>query len=154
MGRLVGSERVGDDIAVLALRRHSTDEEARFVLTVPAVASSLRAVRVAARRWLAGVGAGPDDVGDLLTAIGEACSNAVEHAYGPAQGTITVQIEREGEGVVVTVRDTGRWRDPRGTNRGRGIRLMEQTSDRVEIAPGPAGTVVVIHRRLGGTSPT
>ena len=154
MGRLVGPDPTSDDIAVLALRRQSVDEEAVLDLTVPAVATSLRSIRVAVRRWLASAGAGPADVADLLTAIGEASSNAVEHAYGPTQGTITVRLERDPDGVVVaTVRDTGRWREPRGANRGRGIRLMEQTSDQVDIAPGPTGTEVVIRRWLGGPSP-
>jgi anti-sigma regulatory factor (Ser/Thr protein kinase) len=59
-------------------------------------------------------------------------------------------MELDPSGVVVaTVRDAGHWREPRGTNRGRGIRLMEQVSDEVGINSGPAGTEVVIHRRLG-----
>jgi serine phosphatase RsbU (regulator of sigma subunit)/anti-sigma regulatory factor (Ser/Thr protein kinase) len=153
MGRLVGPDRISDDIAVLALRRETSAEQAVLDLTVPAVAASLRSVRVAVRRWLASAGAGPGDVADLLTAIGEACSNAVEHAYGPRQGTIGVRLELDGAGIVVaTVRDTGHWREPRGVNRGRGIRLMEQTSDQVGINPGPAGTEVVIRRRLGSLS--
>jgi serine phosphatase RsbU (regulator of sigma subunit)/anti-sigma regulatory factor (Ser/Thr protein kinase) len=150
MGRLVGAEPTTDDIAVLAVRRQPADDLATLELTVPAVASSLRGIRVAVRRWLAGTPAGPDDVADLLTAIGEASSNAVEHAYGPRQGTVVLRMELErADTVLVSIRDTGHWREPRGTNRGRGIRLMEQTSDEVGINSGPAGTEVVIHRRLG-----
>jgi serine phosphatase RsbU (regulator of sigma subunit)/anti-sigma regulatory factor (Ser/Thr protein kinase) len=151
MGRLAGPERTTDDIAVLALRRQSPDEEAVLELTAPAVATSLRTIRVAVRRWLSGTAARPDDVADLLTAIGEACSNVVEHAYGPRQGSVALRLERDPSGsVVATVRDTGQWRQPRGTNRGRGIGLMEQTSDRVAISSGPDGTEVVIRRQLAG----
>jgi anti-sigma regulatory factor (Ser/Thr protein kinase) len=150
MGRLVGPERTADDIAVLAVRRRPSEGAGVLDLEVPAVASSLRAIRVAVRRWLAGTPAAPEDAADVLTAIGEAGSNAVEHAYGPQQGRIRLRLELEGPDVVVaTIRDTGTWREPRGTNRGRGIRLMEQTSDRVDIDSGPEGTEVVIRRRLG-----
>lgn len=153
MGRLVGPDRIADDMALLALRRQSPDEEAVLELTMPAVASSLRSIRVAVRRWLAGTAAGPDDVADLLTAIGEACSNVVEHAYGLRQGTVALRIECDPSGsVVATVRDTGQWRQPRGTNRGRGIHLMEQTSDQVGISSGPLGTEVVIRRQLTGAA--
>jgi anti-sigma regulatory factor (Ser/Thr protein kinase) len=154
MGRLIGAERTTDDIAVLALRRQAASDLATLELTVPAVASSLRGIRVAVRRWLAGTPADPEDVADLLTAIGEASSNAVEHAYGPRQGTVALRMELDpADTVVVSIRDTGHWREPRGTNRGRGIRLMEQTSDEVGINSGPAGTEVVIHRRLGRRPP-
>jgi serine phosphatase RsbU (regulator of sigma subunit)/anti-sigma regulatory factor (Ser/Thr protein kinase) len=150
MGRLVGPQVTNDDIAVLALRRRPAEGLEVLDLAVPAVAPSLRAIRVAVRRWLAGTPAEAEDVADLLTAIGEASSNAVEHAYGPQEGTIRVRLELEApDTVVAAIRDTGRWREPRGTNRGRGIRLMEQTSDRVDIDSGPEGTEVVIRRRLG-----
>jgi anti-sigma regulatory factor (Ser/Thr protein kinase) len=150
MLRMVGADPVNDDVAVLALRRLPTDRSAPLDMTVPAVATSLRAIRVAVRRWLSETPASPQDVGDLLTAIGEACSNAVEHAYGPREGSLSVRMElADGGTVVATVCDTGQWREPRGSNRGRGIRLMEQTSDEVGIDSGPEGTRVVIRRRLG-----
>jgi hypothetical protein len=46
------------------------------------------------------------------------------------------------------VRDTGQWRAPRGSNRGRGTAIMESASDVVAIGRGAQGTEVVIRRRL------
>jgi anti-sigma regulatory factor (Ser/Thr protein kinase) len=112
------------------------------------VASSLRDTRASVKRWLSHVGAGPDDVMDLLLAVGEATSNVVEHAYGPMGGLVHVRFELRRPEVVVTVRDTGRWRSPRGANRGRGTHIMRAVTDQVTIDRRSDGTEVVIRRRL------
>jgi hypothetical protein len=63
---------------------------------------------------------------------------------------MSVRLElREPDLVVATVRDSGRWRPPRGTNRGRGALIMRAAVDEVTVDRGPGGTQVVIHRRLG-----
>lgn len=102
------------------------------------------------RRWLSEVGAGPRAVADLLVAVGEACSNAIEHAYGPKGGTVTVHMELQLPDVLATIRDTGRWRPPPDENRGRGrgTQFMRHCSDDFRIDHGPTGTNVVIRRRL------
>ncbi|MGB6224454.1 MAG: ATP-binding protein, partial [Pseudonocardiaceae bacterium] len=89
----------------------------------------------------------------LLVAVGEACTNAVEHAYGPGGGTVSVHLELQLPDVLATVRDTGRWCPPRGDNRGRenrgrGTQFMRNCSDDLRIDHGPTGTNVVIRRRL------
>lgn len=151
MNRLVGDERPGDDVALLAVRRLDGCD-APLDLTFPAVSSALGDIRAAVRRWLSGVGAGSDDVTDVLLAVGESTSNVVEHAYGPGGGMVRVRLELDPPDVVVTVRDWGRWRPPRGTNRGRGRRIMEAAGD-VTIDRRLDGTEVVIRRRLGGERP-
>ena len=100
------------------------------------------------RRWLSAVGAAPRAVADLLIAVGEAYSNAVEHAYAPAGGTVTVHMELQLPDVVATVRDTGRWRSPRDTDRERGTLFMRNCSDDLRIDHSPTGTTVVIRRHL------
>jgi anti-sigma regulatory factor (Ser/Thr protein kinase)/putative methionine-R-sulfoxide reductase with GAF domain len=147
MGRLIGLEPPGDDVALLAVRRADSRAEPLEV-TVPAVPSALSEIRAAVRRWLADVGASAADVTDVLLAVGESTTNVVEHAYGPAGGAVSVRLELDGPDVVVTVRDTGHWRSPRGTNRGRGTLIMESTGDLVAIDRGAQGTEVVIRRRL------
>jgi anti-sigma regulatory factor (Ser/Thr protein kinase) len=99
--------------------------------------------------WLAALGAGEDESYDILLAVGEAAANAVEHAYGPVdeQFVLTAEIV-EGE-VHLTVADQGRWRPARGTNRGRGIDLMRQLMDEVDVTMADHGTVVRMRRRLG-----
>jgi anti-sigma regulatory factor (Ser/Thr protein kinase)/putative methionine-R-sulfoxide reductase with GAF domain len=149
MARLIGLDRSEDDVAVLAVRRVDGGTDPLEV-TMPAVASALGDVRAAVRRWLADAGAGPTEVTDVLVAVGEATSNVVEHAYGPEGGQMSVRLElREPDLVVASVRDSGRWRPPRGTNRGRGALIMQAAADEVTVDRGPGGTQVVIQRRLG-----
>ncbi|MGA8516769.1 MAG: SpoIIE family protein phosphatase [Pseudonocardiaceae bacterium] len=153
MARMVGGDPPGDDVAMLAVRRQDSGEIGPLDLVVPALPWSLRDIRVAVRRWLSAVGAAPRTVADLLVAVGEACTNAVEHAYGPGGGTVSVHLELQLPDVLATVRDTGRWCPPRGDNRGRenrgrGTQFMRNCSDDLRIDHGPTGTNVVIRRRL------
>jgi anti-sigma regulatory factor (Ser/Thr protein kinase) len=46
------------------------------------------------------------------------------------------------------VRDSGRWREPRGVGQGRGLVLMKGLMDRVETITGEGGTTVRLHKRL------
>ena len=153
MARLVGDDPAGDDVAILALRRQDSGEIGPLDLVMPALPWSLRDIRFAVRRWLSAVGAAPRTVADLLVAVGEASTNAVEHAYGPGGGTVSVHLELQMPDVLATVRDTGRWRPPRGENRGRGTMFMRNCSDDLRIDHGPTGTNVVIRRRLGEEAP-
>jgi anti-sigma regulatory factor (Ser/Thr protein kinase)/putative methionine-R-sulfoxide reductase with GAF domain len=156
MAHLVASDATSDDIAVLALRRQGQGAIRPLHMQVPAVPGSLGDIRVAVRRWLSATAAEPDDITDLLVATGEACSNAIEHAYGAGGGTVTVRLELDPSStdvVVATIRDSGQWRSARGQNRGRGIRLMEASSDDVAIVRGPEGTEVTIRRHLGRPRP-
>jgi anti-sigma regulatory factor (Ser/Thr protein kinase) len=148
MGRLIGDDPPGDDIAVLVLRRQHITEIEPLQLTLPAQPWSLKDVRDAMRSWLSGVGAGPRATADLLIAVGEACTNVVEHAYGSDGGIFTVHLQLQLPDVVATIRDTGRWRWPRGDGRGRGRLVMRRCVDDVRIDHGPAGTTVVIRRHL------
>ena len=84
----------------------------------------------------------------VLLASGEACTNAIEHAYGPGDQTFELEGAREGDDVVLIIRDSGRWRPPRGQNRGRGLGLMETFMDEVEVSPTETGTAVRMRRRI------
>jgi anti-sigma regulatory factor (Ser/Thr protein kinase)/putative methionine-R-sulfoxide reductase with GAF domain len=148
MATLVGESVPVDDVAVLAVRRQDSGEIGPLDLCLPALPWSLRDVRVAVRRWLSAVGAAPRAVADLLIAIGEACTNAVEHAYGPGGGTVMVHLELQLPDVLATVRDTGRWRPPHIDDGGRGTMFMRNCCDELRIDHGATGTSVVIRRSL------
>lgn len=144
LAALVGTAELADDAALLVVRRDDEPAGEPLHLTLPAVPASLARVRGAFRRWLAGLGVGEARARDILLAVGEATTNAVEHAYGPAGGDMTVDASADGTGdeptIVVTVRDTGRWRPPRGRNRGRGLRIMERCADEVTTDRTGTGT--------------
>lgn len=148
---LIGSSSPDDDLAMLALHR-AVDDERPLRLVVPATASVLADVRAELRRWLVGVGASADEVTDLLVSSNEACTNAVEHAYGAHEGLITIDARVDGPDVVVSVTDSGAWRPPRGEGRGRGrgLFIMRRLVDDMQLERGDEGTRVVLRHGLGG----
>jgi anti-sigma regulatory factor (Ser/Thr protein kinase)/putative methionine-R-sulfoxide reductase with GAF domain len=149
MADLVGAQRPADDVALLVVRAR-VDATDPLAITVPAVAAALGEVRAGLRRWLTDAGASRNEQVDLLLAVGEATSNVVEHAYGPEGGDMTVRAELHDDVAEVTISDQGRWRAPRGTNRGRGGNLMAATADEVRVDRRDDGTDVVLRRRLDG----
>ena len=136
-----------DDVAVIAARLPPLEQDLRTAW--PARAEALVGVRRLLRRWLQAHGASEDEMHDILVACQEACANAVEHAYGPGHAHFDVDAEHRAGRVRITVRDRGRWREPRGSHRGRGLILMRSLMESVDIDHGAGGTVVSLERTLG-----
>jgi anti-sigma regulatory factor (Ser/Thr protein kinase) len=139
---MLGGVEPQDDVALLVLRREDGGDSPPLQVRVPAVATSLALVRTALRRWLAALGVGERDGFNIMLGVGEAVANVVSHAYGPGGGTVGVDMSCSAGDIVGTIRDTGRWRLPRGENRGRGINIMEKCADEVTVDTTEAGTVV------------
>jgi anti-sigma regulatory factor (Ser/Thr protein kinase)/putative methionine-R-sulfoxide reductase with GAF domain len=146
MGGVVPPEGLDDDVAMLVL--HNLPVPAQLRLHLAANPGTLAYVRRVMRRWLRERGADDDDVNEITLAVGEACANAIEHAYSPAPAWFELDAtESEGD-VTVAVRDTGRWREARGQNRGRGLRIIDAAMSDVELTPTSTGTEIVMRRRL------
>lgn len=137
---------LGDDVAVLAARVLALPD--RLQRRWPADAGVLRVVRHVLRRWLAKWSVGDDAAYDITAAVQEACTNAVDHAYGPAGGEFELDARHEDGTIVVSVRDGGGWRDPRGDDRGRGLPIMRALMDSVEVERADSGTTVVLRRAV------
>ncbi len=150
MSKLIGNEPTPDDVAVLVLSRTPDDRREPLALRERAVPSVLRGVRHAVREYLRRAGASDDELADLELAVGEAVSNVIEHAYGPAGGFLELDMVLEGSTLTASVRDTGSWREARGTNRGRGMGMMRGLVDAVRIDHDGGGTQVVLTKTLGG----
>ena len=121
-----------------------------FELTTPAEPSALAPIRRAVEAWLADQRIDLREGWQIVAACHEACANASEHAYRPSEpGSIEVEARREGPRIVVVVHDHGRWRSPRGHDRGRGLTLMNYFMDRVDVKRSEQGTTVRMERRLG-----
>jgi serine phosphatase RsbU (regulator of sigma subunit)/CheY-like chemotaxis protein/anti-sigma regulatory factor (Ser/Thr protein kinase) len=139
-----------DDTALLALRRLHAAVPEVLEMTLPAEPASVAAARRRLRAWLADGGLGPSYVFDVTAAASEACTNAVEHAYGPApDATFRLTAERSRGGVVVRVSDHGAWRAPRGRGRGRGLRVIGELMDEIDVRRAPVGTTVEMRKRDG-----
>lgn len=90
---------------------------------------------------------------DLVLALGEACGNAVEHAYaGREPGTLEVEIARGdlADELLLRVRDFGRWRDPSRPegDRGRGTQIIRQLTQGFSRESGDDGTTVTFRISL------
>jgi FixJ family two-component response regulator/anti-sigma regulatory factor (Ser/Thr protein kinase) len=136
-----------DDVAILALRVSGLDPE-RLALRLPAVPGSLMRLRHALRQWLAAIHVEPEAAHEIVTASSEACANAIEHAYGPRDATVSVVAECGGGRITVTVRDAGRWREPGRGRRGFGLAVMRALMETVDIQHGSGGTTVRMQRRI------
>lgn len=136
-----------DDIAIVAVQNDEIPDELRLQLSAhPRVLPQVRRLLC---RWLRKHGANDNDIAQITLAVGEACTNAIEHAYSvtPAQFELRASAER-GE-VTIAVRDQGRWRSPRKRERGRGLGIIEAAMDEVSIDSSAIGTEVVMRRGVG-----
>jgi GAF domain-containing protein/anti-sigma regulatory factor (Ser/Thr protein kinase) len=148
LGALVPKGGARDDVAALAVQLTPIGSD-RLALRLPADPPVLSSLRRTLRRWLESLGATELEAYDVLVAVTEAAANAVEHAYGPGDASFDVEAVMNDEGeVCVLVRDEGRWRPPRGHNRGRGTLLMQELMDHFEVTTGEDGTEVRMRRRL------
>jgi anti-sigma regulatory factor (Ser/Thr protein kinase) len=142
-----------DDVAVLVLARREAAGEP-LVMRLPAEATSLGPLRDRLRRWLDAAGLDRRDIADVLLAVGEAASNAVEHPLEPDPAAIVVSLQAGGDGSTrIEIRDHGRWNDaPSAAHRGRGMQIMRTIAGEVAVDRSPDGTTVTIHHRRGDRS--
>jgi anti-sigma regulatory factor (Ser/Thr protein kinase) len=107
-------------------------------------------MRERVRVWLGRQHVGAQHSEDVTLACSEAAANALEHAYRDGPGPVFVEGERNGDELSIRVRDAGRWRTPRDSERGRGLRVVDELMDRVEIVKAESGTELRMTRRLLG----
>lgn len=144
---LVGPAMATDDDVALVTGRIEPFE-ATFAHTIPAHAEQLVQVRRFLERWLSHWGAADRVIQSFNLAVGEACANAVEHAYGPAAATFEIQGTVEKSRASIRVLDHGSWRPARGENRGRGLKLMRAFMDDVDVSPSEEGTTITLTHEL------
>jgi serine phosphatase RsbU (regulator of sigma subunit)/CheY-like chemotaxis protein/anti-sigma regulatory factor (Ser/Thr protein kinase) len=143
-----------DDVAVLAVQLLDA-KTSSLDLTLPATAQSVTVARHRLRAWLEENAPELDPIAraDLEVAWSEACSNVVRHAYGPAEASFDASASREGNRVLMKVRDTGQWRSPGNRSGGRGLPLMEELADELVIDRQAESTTVTMIRELPPAGP-
>jgi serine/threonine-protein kinase RsbW len=147
-----GEQAVGADAGA-----GSAGLPASLELTVGAQWIAPSVVRHRVEAWLQALRWPVSNTEELVLAISEAVSNSVEHGYlvppdavghpGVVHVRGRVLAEANGAGrAEFTVRDGGRWREPRRepSNRGHGMLIMRSCVDRFTLEHGPAGTTVVL----------
>ncbi|SFW87437.1 SpoIIE family protein phosphatase [Amycolatopsis australiensis] len=147
MGRLRPADGYEDDVALLLYRRSVPPLDLDFRAHPDALASTRHWLRA----WLANAAIEEDLAQDVLVAVGEACANAIEHAYPGGSGEAHLAAGLTGAHLVVTVTDRGRWKQPPPDNqvlRGRGMPMMEALADAVTLRHGTDGTTVTLEWRI------
>jgi anti-sigma regulatory factor (Ser/Thr protein kinase)/putative methionine-R-sulfoxide reductase with GAF domain len=141
--RLVPPGGADDDVAIVVVRNApiAPEMQMRFAAVPPALSK----VRQVLRRWLHAQGALPAEIAALTLACGEACANAIEHAYSVAPASFELDAAFADGVVTLAVR----WRPAREGDRGRGLQMIEATVDELDVRSSEAGTEVLMRRRLG-----
>ena len=103
-----------------------------------------------------------DELGDIKTAVSEAVTNAIVHAYPNEMGTVWLKARiLDGDTLELTVKDKGRGipdvkqaMEPLFTTGGEersgmGFTIMESFTDRLQVRSKPGrGTVVSMKRKI------
>jgi PAS domain S-box-containing protein len=145
---VLGPFQPADDVALLAVRPEPVPPD-RITLTLPAEPGVLAGLRRRLGRFLHAAGASEDESYEITLTISEAAGNAIEHAYGPEDAIFEVEAAFENGEIVAAVRDTGRWRERRRDDHGRGLKIIEGLMDDMQVVTERGGTVVRMRRRLG-----
>jgi len=120
-----------------------------FELDRAAGAGGLAQMRADTRRYLRSVGMHAAAVDDVVLAVGEALSNAVEHSGPSNSASVDVDIELADDELTIEVADYGRWRNrPPRPDGGRGLGIMRAVMDDVAIESEPTGTRVHLRKHL------
>ena len=109
-------------------------------------------IRALTRSWLTPLELDTDTASDIVLAVNEAASNAIEHAYvlpGPTD-LVVVRLWTEPHHLHCEVADRGRWKatDAAPGYRGRGIPLMTDMVGWLEIQHDGDGTRVQMRHPL------
>ncbi len=133
---------VEDDIVVVCCRFAPVESvlDRRFGADV----DELAVIRSELRRWLTSHDLEYDDV---LIAVGEACANAVQHAYGNEEaGEIELELAHHGYYLSVSVTDYGTWQRSRNERMygGRGTSIMRSLATYFHRETGPHGTTLTM----------
>ena len=144
---IFGNRERTDDAAIITVVPEPTLEHVEIRL--PAETSSTALARTALRRFFSATPLGERRTYDALVAVGEAMSNAIEHAYsGRPNQTFAVRARYEGAACIVLVEDGGAWRQDEDEPRGRGVAMMRALSDECSIERGAYGTSVMLRFAL------
>lgn len=131
-------------------------------LTFPSRSANEGFARSAVASFLAQLDPAVDELADLRTAVSEAVTNCIVHAYRDTLGVITIQMRLYADGrVVVKIRDRGcgisdveQAMEPLFTTggddrSGLGFSVMESFTDRLRVSSKPGrGTVVTMEKYI------
>jgi serine phosphatase RsbU (regulator of sigma subunit)/integral membrane sensor domain MASE1/anti-sigma regulatory factor (Ser/Thr protein kinase) len=140
-------EGPADDVALLAVRPISLIGR-RLRLDGPALPETVASTRRSIGRWLTQNRVGSEVAFEVMVAVTEAYTNSVQHAYGVAEGAVSVEASIDAAVVTITVSDSGVWKEARRDHDGCGLMMMRALMDSVEVTSSSRGTEVRMTRDL------
>jgi anti-sigma regulatory factor (Ser/Thr protein kinase) len=148
--RIFADAKNTDDVAALIVAVDDMPSET-FSFDFTAIPLAVPLVRRALERYTLRQALDLGKAFALITAIGEAMANAVEHAYAEEPGIVRLRITRDGSVLTATVEDEGRWKPAqKREERGNGIPLMRALMNGVEIRTHQSKTTVRLTLSLDG----
>jgi serine/threonine-protein kinase RsbW len=119
-----------------------------FELAVDADLENLGEIRSFVKQAGAALGVRDDALGDLCLVVDEAVTNVILHGYRGARGPVEIHVQRDGDAVVILLRDRARAFDGRGIEAphldeslaerkfgGMGVYLIRKLTDEAEYRP-------------------
>lgn len=145
------TERLLCPTMVSELPPASRTDNNSFAVQLAAVPDHLRTSRHELAQWLRDVRVPVHRLHDISLAVGEAVTNAIEHGSRlDASQVVSVQAFVQDEILNVTVDDPGCWSNPAeppitpSQHRGRGLFLIHELANKVDIHNSPHGTRVTM----------
>lgn len=135
----------------------------RFRMDMESLSKNEEFARVVAAVFMSRMDPTLEEVEDVKTAVSEAVTNAEIHGYQGGPGIIQMEVEIEGQELVIRVRDAGvgirdveramqpmYTTDKTGERSGMGFSFMEAFMDEVSVESEPnRGTLVVMKKKIG-----
>jgi serine/threonine-protein kinase RsbW len=130
-------------------------------LRIPADTDRLAAVRSFVRQTAAAHGVRPDAVPDMVQAVDESVCNVIVHGYRGGAGFVEIGVHRQGDDLVVRLRDQAPPFDPNSMPApdlelplearrpgGMGVHLARQLVDEVRhrLPPGSGNELTLVKR--------
>ncbi len=139
-----------------------------FTVTLAAKSSNEGFARAIAAAFAARLDPTVEELADIKTAVSEAVTNCVVHAYKNSRGKGDIRIKGSvyADGTVVfEIKDKGCGMedvekclqplytgDPEGERSGMGFTVMESFCDKLKVRSSPGkGTTVVLTKKIGGS---
>ncbi len=135
----------------------------RMYLEIDSISENESFARVAVATFVARLNPTMEEISDIKTAVSEAVTNAVVHAYEGAQGKIYITCEIEDRNVHITIEDKGKGiediekaREPLFTTKpdeersGMGFVFMEVFMDELSVeSKQQEGTIIKMSKKIG-----
>lgn len=137
------------------------DDVTLLEFRIPARSDQLGKMRAAVRECVEASGCSEGPTADIVLAVDEACQNVIRHAYkGDPNGIIELEICREGDDLIFSLRDEAPPVDPAQVKPrdlddvrpgGLGTHFIRKLMDRVDFTQPPrgAGNLLRMVKRIG-----